>query len=198
VRNRYRAKRALRGAAITVAASWFVLVASAYAMSLFKYTDNAVLGVRIVAILAILAIAVYCIVLPLRPKLRDEQVALYLEEHERSLKATVITAVEMQGTPAVAGGMPRSPAFIDRLTHAALERVHKTNDGPGHRRRRATDEWRCVRRGGSGVSAHDVRAANSPEWAQAHRRAVDSRRSAAPFSISVEPGTRPSQKVVTS
>ena len=30
VRNRYRTKRALRGAAITVAASWAILAASAY------------------------------------------------------------------------------------------------------------------------------------------------------------------------
>src|SRR5262245_61389892 len=124
VRNRYRAKRALRGAAITVAASWGVLAAASYAMSVLKYGDAAVLWTRIVGIVAIVAIAARFIVWPLRPKFGDNQVALYLEEHEKSLRATVITAVEMQ-TPGPAGGL-RSPAIIDRLTRNALDRVHKT------------------------------------------------------------------------
>ena len=128
VRNRYRAKRALRGAAITVAAGWAVLAAASYAMSVLKYTDAAVLWCRILAILAILAIAVRFILWPLRPKFGDNQVALYLEEHEKSLRATVITAVEMQ-TPGNATGGLRSPAIIDRLTRSALERVRRTGDG---------------------------------------------------------------------
>src|SRR5262245_24831533 len=96
VRNRYRAKQALRGGAITVAASWAVLVAASYAMSVLKYTDGAVLWCRILAIVAVLAIVIRFLVWPLRPRLGDNQVALYLEEHETSLRATVITAVEMQ------------------------------------------------------------------------------------------------------
>src|SRR5215467_845795 len=95
VRNRYRVKRALRGGAITVAASWAVLAAASYAMSILKYGDGAVLWTRIIAIVAIIAIAVRFLVWPLRPKFTDNQVALYLEEHEKSLRATVITAVEM-------------------------------------------------------------------------------------------------------
>src|SRR3954467_4278074 len=85
VRTRYRAKLALRGGAIAVAASWVVLFVTAYAMSVFKYSDAVVVGGRIVAIVAILAIVAWFVVLPLLPKLRDEQVALYLEEHEHSL-----------------------------------------------------------------------------------------------------------------
>jgi hypothetical protein len=130
VRNRYRAKRALRGAAITVGGGWLVLAAAAYTMNFFKYSDASVLTCRIVALVALVAIAVWFIVLPLLPRLRDEQVALYLEEHERSLKATVITAVEMQTSgPAGAVSSLRSPAFIQRLTRAALERVHTVADG---------------------------------------------------------------------
>src|SRR6478752_95040 len=128
VRNRYRAKRALRGAAITVAAGWAVLVAASYAMNVLKYTDAAVLWTRIVAIVAIVVIAVRFILWPLRPKFGDNQVALYLEENVQSLRATVITAVEMQHPGGATGGL-RSPAIIDRLTRNALERVHKAGDG---------------------------------------------------------------------
>src|SRR5215831_18965962 len=131
VRNRYRMKRALRGGAITVAASWAVLVAASYAMSVLKYTDAAVLWCRIAAIVAIAAIVIRFLAWPLRPRFGDNQVALYLEEHEKSLHATVITAVEMQqgndGTTALNG--LRSPAILERLTRSALERVRRAGDG---------------------------------------------------------------------
>src|SRR6476646_9253141 len=129
VRNRYRTKRALRGAAITVAVSWAILAASAYVMNASRYSDGAVLGTRIVSLLSILAVAIWFIVRPLLPKFGDDQVALYLEEHEHSLKASVITAVEMQRPGAGPTGVMRSPVLIDRLTRAALDRVHKANDG---------------------------------------------------------------------
>src|SRR5437762_2016321 len=129
VRNRWRAKRALRGAAITLGAGFVVLLASSYAMHLLKYSDAAVLGARIGAALAIIALAVRFIVLPLMPRFRDDQVALYLEEHEPSLDAAVVTAVEVQRGLPSDKAMPRSPAFIERLTHAALASVHRIGDG---------------------------------------------------------------------
>ena len=129
VRNRYRAKRALRGAAITVAAAWAILALSAYAMNALKYGDGAVITIRILSLIAIAAIAIVFIVLPLRPKFEDKQVAMYLEEHEQSLKASVITAVEMQDSRLASASTLRSPALIERLTRAALERVHRANDG---------------------------------------------------------------------
>src|SRR3954463_1535903 len=93
VRNRYRAKRGLRGAAVAVAASWVVLAITSYVLSVLKYSDGAVVGGRAIAGLLIVAIVARCVVMPLLPRLRDEQVALYLEEHEHSLKASVLTAV---------------------------------------------------------------------------------------------------------
>jgi len=129
VRNRYRTKRALRGAAITIAVSWAILALSAYVMNASRYSEGVILGTRIVSLLAIVAVALWFIVRPLRPKFDDDQVALYLEEHENSLKASVITAVEMQRPGAGPTGALRSPVLIDRLTRAALERVHKANDG---------------------------------------------------------------------
>jgi hypothetical protein len=140
VRNRYRAKIALRGAAITLAAALVMFAISAYAMNAFKYSDGVVITARVSTLLIVVALAVWLIILPLRPKLRDEQVALYLEEHERSLNAAVVTAVEMRNA-APAGGM-RSPALIDRLTRAALDRVHRANDG------RAIDEGELRINGG--------------------------------------------------
>jgi hypothetical protein len=128
VRMRYRIKRGLRGAAIAAAASWIVLAVAAYAMDRGGYGDGTVLACRIVSLVAIVALIAWFVVRPLLPRLRDEQVAMYLEEHEASLKASVITAVEMGGGPTSIGGL-RSPALIDRMTRAALERVHRVGDG---------------------------------------------------------------------
>jgi hypothetical protein len=187
VRNRYRAKLALRGAAITVAAGWVVLALAAYGMSAARYSDSAVLGYRIGALLAIAGIALRFLVFPLLPRLRDDQVAMYLEEHERSLKASVITAVEMRGESRVGGAW--SPALIDRLTRAAVERVHSANDG------RAIDAGELRTNGGvlfavmlgallltmfgPPVLRNGLRLVATP-WSKTE--------AATPFSIAVEPG----------
>ncbi len=129
VRTRYRAKLALRGATITLAAGWALIALGGAVMNAFHYNDGVVLAVRIVAIAAILGMLVWFVIRPLLPRLHDEQVALYLEEHERSLKASVITAVEMQNSERASNLPVRSPALIDRLTTTALERVRLAGDG---------------------------------------------------------------------
>ena len=128
VRARYRAKLALRGAAITIAAGWALIALGGVVMNAFHYSDGVVLTVRVIAIASILAMLAWFVVRPLLPKLHDEQVALYLEEHEHSLNASVITAVEMQNGERSSLAM-RSPAIIDRLTRTALERVRLAGDG---------------------------------------------------------------------
>src|SRR5689334_20043625 len=129
VRNRYRLKRGLRGAAIAVAITFAVFVAMSYVMNAFKYNDASVLWGRITTIAAFVAAVFWFVVRPLLPKFRDEQVALYLEEHEHSLRASVITAVEMQNGGGPVAPALRSQAMLSRLTHSALERVHKSGDG---------------------------------------------------------------------
>ncbi len=135
VRARYRAKLALRGAAITIAAGWALVALGGVLMNAFHYADGVVLAVRIVAIATILGMTAWFIVRPLLPKLHDEQVALYLEEHERSLKATVITAVEMQNSARAESIPVRSPALIDRSdAHRARARAPRRRR-QGDRRR---------------------------------------------------------------
>ena len=172
VRNRYRAKLALRGAAITIAAGWVVLFVAGVAMNVFNYADASCCGRAFVAIVAILGIVVWFIVRPLLPKLRDEQVALYLEEHEKSPQATVITAVEMQSVRA------------RRDVGAALAGDHRPADAQRARARAQAGDGRAIDAGelkiNGGILAavmvardpvHAVRPARS-----APRRAARSRR----------------------
>jgi hypothetical protein len=63
---------------------------------------------------------------PLMRKVSDEQVALYLEEHEPSLEATIITAMEAER----AGRSHEvSPGLVQKLVEAAIARVHEIEDG---------------------------------------------------------------------
>ena len=59
----------------------------------------------------------FFLVRPLRWRVTDEQVALYLEEHEPSLQATLISAIEASRR----GETPLSPALVQRLVEQAIE-----------------------------------------------------------------------------
>ena len=69
--------------------------------------------------------AYLCVVRPLLRSVTDEQVALYLEEHEPSLEAAIISAVEAErpGRPA------QSPALVRKLVQNAVEKVRALEDG---------------------------------------------------------------------
>src|SRR5256885_15983772 len=83
VRNRWRMKRALRGASIVLAAGFVLLVGSAYALDRLHYGHAAVVATRILVLAVIAILAAIFVVAPLLPKRKpsDRRVALYLEEH---------------------------------------------------------------------------------------------------------------------
>jgi uncharacterized protein DUF4175 len=136
VRDRWRLKRALRGAAIVLAVAFVLLALSAFALDRLHYGHTALVVVRTIVLLVVAALAVVVVVIPLLPKRApsDHTVALYLEEHEPSLDAAVLTAVELQErenarADSWRGRMPISPSLRDQLTRSALDRVHTVDDG---------------------------------------------------------------------
>lgn len=126
VRARWRLKLALRGVARFLVAMVLVLIGSAYALESLRFSPDAILAFRIVVALALFASAAWFIVRPLLRKVADEQVALYLEEHEPTLEATIITAMEAEQA---GRAHEMSPALVRRLIEAALERCHEIEDG---------------------------------------------------------------------
>ena len=93
VRRRWRMKLVLRGALGVVGRRSLVLVLSAWGWSLALHA-GAIVAFRIVLGVALLGLVGYLLVRPLMRRATDEQVALYLEEHEPSLQAAIISAVE--------------------------------------------------------------------------------------------------------
>ena len=94
VRGRWRMKLALRGVAWAAGVSVALFLLAAYAMEWARFTPVSIIGARVLLAAAILASIYYFLVRPLRRRVTDEQVALYLEEHEPSLQATLVSAVE--------------------------------------------------------------------------------------------------------
>ncbi|HEX2167622.1 MAG TPA: hypothetical protein VHG09_10365, partial [Longimicrobiales bacterium] len=82
VRRRWRMKVLLRGLLITTAAAIVLFMAAAYGLERMNFSAAAVIVFRVISIATVLALITRFIVLPLRRSVSDEQVALYLEEHE--------------------------------------------------------------------------------------------------------------------
>ena len=89
VRRRWRIKLALRGAVGFLIAGIVAILAIAYTLEALKFTPSAIFWFRIVTGLVLVAAGAWFFARPLSRKVTDEQVVLYLEEHEPSLQATL-------------------------------------------------------------------------------------------------------------
>ncbi|MFN7984969.1 MAG: DUF4175 family protein, partial [Vicinamibacterales bacterium] len=128
VRNRWRLKLALRGAVIVVAGTLLALFLSASSLEALRFSPAAIISFRIIAALVFAALVWIGFVLPLRRRVTDGQVALYLEEKDPSLQAAILSAIE--SVPA-ADGSDRgpSPALVERLVDQAIEKCRTIEDG---------------------------------------------------------------------
>ena len=94
VRTRWRLKLALRGALYVLGVAFALFLIAAYAMETVRFTGASIIASRVVLAVALAMSVFWFLVRPLRRKVSDEQVALYLEEHEPSLQAMLLSAVE--------------------------------------------------------------------------------------------------------
>jgi hypothetical protein len=123
VRRRWRMKLALRGAAVVVLGTGLVLLGSALGIDAFRFSPNAIVGFRLVALLAVVGIVAFWLIRPLRRRVTDNQVALYVEEHEPSLEASILSAVETVQT----SNSSASPALLEKLVEQATEQCRALN-----------------------------------------------------------------------
>jgi hypothetical protein len=132
VRRRWRLKLALRGAVVVAALVVAAFVAAAFGLESWRFAPGAIRALRIVLPIAIAALVAVFLVRPLMRRVTDEQVALYLEEHEPSLQAEIISAVEASRLP----GTP-SP-LVRRLVSSAIDKCRQLEEGRRVERRPLT------------------------------------------------------------
>src|SRR5690606_24679191 len=193
VRRRWGLKIFLRGAAITVGVAFAAFLLSAWGMDGLAFSPGAVVAFRVGVYALLLFLIVRFLVLPLARRVSDERVALYLEEHEPSLQAALLSAIEV-GRPDADGQSPAtggelSPALIHRLLEAAIAKCREIDEG------RAIDAA-AVRQAGMALAGLVALGAVifllSPA-AVRHGASVlllpwTDAEAASPYAISVEPG----------
>ena len=125
VRRRWRSRQLLQGGAIVLAAGFAVFFASTFGIDRLRFDSTAVLVFRIVLWVTLLALVGWFLVRPLLRRVSDEQVALYLEEHEPTLRSAFMSAVET-----VKDG--EKPVGLDRrVLMVAIAIVHRTSRSHG-------------------------------------------------------------------
>jgi len=188
VRRRWRTKLALRGALIVLAGAVLTLVLASSGLQAFAFSPNAVIGFRIAVFAAFAVLIGVWLFRPLRRKVTDEQVALYIEEQDPTLREELVSAIEMS-TAVEASGSTVSRALVDRLVRDAIAKVRAIDNGKTIGR----EVVRRLAMGlGAGIVATTLLLVYGPEFLRDGVSALliitRDAEAAAPFHISVEPG----------
>jgi hypothetical protein len=120
IRRRWRLKLAMRGIVLVAALAVTALVAAAFGLESWRFSPNSIITFRVLLSVAVAALVGIFFVRPLLRRVSDEQVAMYLEEHEPSLQAEIISAVSVARD---GGSDARSSALARRLVESAVEKV---------------------------------------------------------------------------
>ena len=124
VRRRWRVKLLLRGLALTMAGALLTFLLSASSLEVLRFQPEAVTTFRVVLWLVVAGFLARWVAWPLLRPISDDRVALYLEEHEPSLKSGVLTAVET-----VRPGAPARTELLEAVVERAVERCRRIDHG---------------------------------------------------------------------
>lgn len=124
VRRRWRVKLVVRGLALTTAAVLLTFLLSASTLEALRFQPEAVTAFRVVLWLTVACLLAWWVAWPLLRPISDDRVALYLEEHEPSLKSRVLTAVE-----AVRPDAPAPTELLEAVVERAVKRCRKIDYG---------------------------------------------------------------------
>ncbi|MFC1544521.1 DUF4175 family protein, partial [Gemmatimonadota bacterium] len=124
VRFRWRLRIALRGLSIVLVGGLGAFLISTFFMDQLRYGSVAVTAFRVFALLALAGLVVRYLILPLSRRISDERVALYIEEHDPTLQATLLSAVELGGREDEAPAAGWSPDLIRGLVKVAVRKCH--------------------------------------------------------------------------
>ena len=124
IRRRWRLKLAIRGVVLVAALIVVLVIAAAVGLESRRFSPGSILTFRILLSVAFAALVGLFFVRPLLRRVSDAQVALYLEEHEPSLQAEIISAIEASRMPG-----SQSSALARRLVESAVEKVRHIEHG---------------------------------------------------------------------
>ncbi|MGE0352925.1 MAG: hypothetical protein AB7Q69_06745 [Gemmatimonadales bacterium] len=124
-RRRRQARVVLKGSAVVLLAALVLAIVSVWGMDRFKFSEASILVFRWLSYGVIAGLVVRFLILPLRRRVTDERIALYLEEHEPSLEGHVVSALETGDDRAAA----HSRILALKVAELAVNRLHSVDDG---------------------------------------------------------------------
>src|SRR5262245_13534316 len=116
VRKRRNLLTVLRGLAITIVVTAAMLVIAGLAAYRFRFNTAALVSLRIIAVLSVIAAVYIALVRPLRRRVSDNQLARLVEEKHPGIDDRFVTAMEFSGEERSAAF---SPVIVDRLVDDA-------------------------------------------------------------------------------
>src|SRR5512139_2721519 len=94
IRIRWRWKVLLRSLTVLLGAGVGTILVAAYGLEQFRFSPAPIITARMVTYLVLAGLGWLFFVRPLARRVTDQQVALYLEEHEPSLQGLLLSAVD--------------------------------------------------------------------------------------------------------
>jgi hypothetical protein len=122
VRNRWRRRLAVRGLVVVVTGTIIALLLFASGLETLRFSVPAIISFRIIALLVFLGLLYLAFVKPMRRRVTDSQVAMYLEESNPQLEAAIISAIEtskLQESGDV--NASASPQLVEKLVQQAID-----------------------------------------------------------------------------
>ena len=128
IRRRWRYKLILRGAVGVLGLGAAALALSAWGLESWRFSPASIITFRVLIAIAFASLLGWFIVRPLLWRVSDEQVALYLEEHEPSLQAEIVSAIEASRL-AASESSPHSRLLVQRLVESAIAKCQAIDWG---------------------------------------------------------------------
>lgn len=125
VRRRWRLRRLLQGLTLALALGSLVFAAAAWMLNFWHFSPPAVWGMRLLVLTAMVALLLQFCLKPLRQRVDDARVALYLEEHETALDGLLSSAVDARRADA----RQVSPLLAQRLAEQAIDTCRELRFG---------------------------------------------------------------------
>jgi len=134
LRQRWRLRLLLNGLFLTLALMTALFVICAALLNLWHFASPAVWLLRLVMLVTLVGLLLQFCARPLRRRVDDAKVALYLQEHEPALKSIVLGAVDAQN----ASLADTSPRLVTRLVEQALDTCAESGYGYAVEQRKLT------------------------------------------------------------
>ena len=132
IRQRWRLRLLTDGLLWTVTLATAFFLIAAWLLNVWHFAPPTIWVLRFICVFALIALVLYFCVKPLRRRVDEARVALYLEEHEPGLNSIILSAVDARGAEA----RDLSPQLVGQLVERALDALVQVDYGDRVERRK--------------------------------------------------------------